>query len=493
VTRPKIARKSASGFSSTFWVTAQTSFTQLFGLALFAVQAPLLGPRAFGLISIVMVFTGFCETVLIEAATDALISITAIEDLHFATMTTINVGFAAVLSAAILLLSAPIASLFKDAELTAVLRCMAVLPLLSALASAPNAYTKRALEFRPLAVRAIVGIATGGAVGLTLALLGWGVWALVWQAIVQRLTSVATLWWAVPLELRFGISRRHANDLRVFLGPLCLSRTMKWGSGQIPRFLLGLYLGASELGLFSLASRLNDILTQVTVVSKYAVMRLEFRQFLNNPSGLEASLQRSLRQMSFMYFPLFVGAAAVMPALFHAWLDARWVGGIVPAQLLMLMGLPGVSLFAIGGLLMALNFQRSEAMLSVADTLATVVLVAVSAPHGLLLAATAYACRPLATLPLGTHYARADCGIAARSMLSPQLPALVAALAMGALVWTLGDYLQGKSSAPIVLLVQIVAGVVSYALITLMLAPMAAAQAAKPFWERLRRLAGKRA
>ena len=147
--------KSASRFSSTFWVTTQTSFTQLFGLALFAVQAPLLGPRAFGLISIVMVFTGFCETVLTEAATDALISLPVIEELHFATMTTINLSFAAVISASILAFAVPIAHLFKDAELTAVLRWMAVLPLISALASAPNASTKRALQFRPLAVRAI--------------------------------------------------------------------------------------------------------------------------------------------------------------------------------------------------------------------------------------------------------------------------------------------------------------------------------------------------
>ena len=483
--------KSASRFSSTFWVTTQTSFTQLFGLALFAVQAPLLGPRAFGLISIVMVFTGFCETVLTEAATDALISLPVIEELHFATMTTVNLSFAAVISASILAFAVPIAHLFKDAELTAVLRWMAVLPLISALASAPNASTKRALQFRPLAVRAITGISAGGAVGLTLALLGSGVWALVWQAIVQRAVSVVTLWWAVPLKPRIAISSRHLNDLKVYFGPLCLSRTMKWGSSQVPRFLLGLYLGAADLGLFSLASRLNDILTQVTVVPKYAVMRVEYRQFLANPIGLEESLQNVLRQMSLMYFPLFVGAAAVMPALFHVWLDSRWFGGIVPAQLMLLMGLPAVSLFAIGALLMALNFQRTEALLAVADSVATVALVAVAAPYGLLIATGAYAFRPFGTLPLAAHLARANCGIAARTVLSPQMPALVAASAMGALVWTLGEYLQSRTSGSMVLLLQILSGILSYALFNLMLSPKAASAPAKALLARLRGLTRK--
>jgi len=44
----------------TAWVTIQTVYTQGFGALVFAIQAPLLTPRAFGLIAIVMVFITFC-------------------------------------------------------------------------------------------------------------------------------------------------------------------------------------------------------------------------------------------------------------------------------------------------------------------------------------------------------------------------------------------------------------------------------------------------
>src|SRR5882757_1784927 len=79
--------------SPTFLVTAQNLFKQLFAIALFAIQAPLLGPKAFGLIALVMVFIGFCEYVLEIAATDALISVKDIDERNYATMTTVNVAF----------------------------------------------------------------------------------------------------------------------------------------------------------------------------------------------------------------------------------------------------------------------------------------------------------------------------------------------------------------------------------------------------------------
>ena len=61
--------------SPTAWVTTQALLTQLIGLLLFAIQAPLLGPKAFGLVAIVMAFIGICEMLMSDASAECLISI----------------------------------------------------------------------------------------------------------------------------------------------------------------------------------------------------------------------------------------------------------------------------------------------------------------------------------------------------------------------------------------------------------------------------------
>ena len=68
----------------TILVTFQVVFVQVFTVLVFVIQAPFFGPRAFGLMALVMVVIGFCKSVVVGVATETLISIREIEELHFA-------------------------------------------------------------------------------------------------------------------------------------------------------------------------------------------------------------------------------------------------------------------------------------------------------------------------------------------------------------------------------------------------------------------------
>src|SRR5258705_12604411 len=154
----------------------------------------MLGPRAFGLIALVMVFIGFCEYVLEIAGTDALISVKNIEQRHYSTMTTVNVACGITLGALIFAFAPRIAAVFHEPELAPLLRFMAALPIFTVLASAPNAACRRDLQFEPLVSRVLVSTTIAGLVDLILTFIHYGVWALVWQPTIQRVVNVAILW-----------------------------------------------------------------------------------------------------------------------------------------------------------------------------------------------------------------------------------------------------------------------------------------------------------
>jgi O-antigen/teichoic acid export membrane protein len=456
-------------------VTTKSFFAQVFGLLLFAVQAPILGPRAFGLVSIVMVFVGFCETVLCEAAAESLISIRRIDNGHFNAMNTAN-ALIAVICGAIVFFGAPsYAQLFHDDQLVPILRWMSVLPLLSALAAVPTAATKRDMQFQPLALRSILSVFVGGIVGLILTVTGAGVWALVWQAIVTRAVAAIVLWWVVPVPFRLGMSAQRLGDLVTFALPTLLSRTMTWVTGQIPRLLLGLYWGPSELGLFSLAARLTDIILEITVVPRYAVARVELRKFADDPVGLRRATGDLLRNMSVYCFPICMGGIAATPTLFHAWLDARWYGGIVPAQLMLLMCVAFTTHYCIGAALLALNQQRAEALTSVVQTIFTVVVVVASAPFGLIPATAAYAGRPIVLLPLPVLLLRWKGAVPVRAVLQAQMPVLLIASVMGATVWILRLVLEPLLNSVVLLGVLGIFGTVVYAGLVFKFLPESAA------------------
>lgn len=456
-------------------MTAQTVLTQVIGLALFAVQAPLLGPTAFGLFSFVMVFVGFCELVLSGGATEALLSIGAIESRHFEVVTTVSVLFSLVLGAGIFAGARPLAEFCGQPALMPLFRWMAILPLIASFTSSPNAATKREMQFRPLAIRAIVGFLAGGVVGVILTIRGDGAWALVWQAIVQRFVSAVVLWLGVPIKLRFAWSARHFRELWKFAAPVIVASMMGWASGQIPRLILGLFLGPTDLGLFGMAARLNDILVQATILPTATVDRVSLRQFATNPDGRDGAIRRVMFKLSALCFPLAIGGAAALPALFHVWLDPRWFGGIVPSQLMLLTCVPLVTVYAASAVLLAFNRQAADALISTTQTLAIVAVVFVSAPFGLLIAVAAIALRPAVMLPLQLTVLSRKCAVHARTLVSPQMPALVAAALMGIAVGLLRSYLETHYGSVPALLIAVAAGAAIYVGLMLVLLPRLAA------------------
>ena len=467
--------KKLPALSATSWLTTKTVFSQVFAILLFAIQAPVLGPRAFGLISIVLVFAGFCELVLGEATAEALISIREIDDAHFDTMNTVICALSMVFGLLVFFGAHVAARLFGDPEFVPLLHWMAILPVVSAMGSVPQAATKRAMEFQPLALRSILSLVVGGVVGLVLTLSHYGAWALAWQALVTRLVSTVVLWMAIPLKFRFGFSRSRLSDLAKFALPTLLSRLMSWATAQFPRLVFGLYWGPTELGLFGLASRLCDILVEVGLMPRYVVARLELRRFASDPAGLSNALCEALTNTTVILFPLCAGGAAVAPTLFHAWLDARWLGGVVPAEMLILMCAPFVTHFLAGAALLAMNLQAAEAMISIAQTLLTLAVVFIFGPFGITVATAAFAARPLVLMPLPIYLLKKKCAIPSSALLRAQRPAFVAACAMGAVVVGLRLGLESMVSSVVLLPILIAVGAAIYAsMIAAMLPQMAA-------------------
>lgn len=462
----------------TVWVTAERAFSELFFLALFAIQAPILGPAAFGLVAAVMVFVAFWEGVPGHAMTEALLSIREIDNRHFSSVTAAAALLCLLFGVALFAFAQPLAAAFGNAELAGVMRVMAVLPFIQAFSIAPLAAAQREMRFQSTTLRTIASLFVGGFVGLVLALTGGGVWALVWQAIAQRFVAVFVLWLAVPLPFGLAFSRRHFREVGGFALPIMLSRLMGWASGQLPRLILGLYLGPVDLGLFSLASRLNAIVNQVAIGPKATVARVDLRRFAGAPDVLAPAVRQMFVHLSLLSFPACVGGAAVVPTLFHAWLDPRWYGAVLPSQLLLLSCAPYVTFYGSTALLYALNLQNWEAGVATALSIGSVLAVVVGAPFGLVPTSAMIAVLALAAVPVPLVVIHRTCGLSLRIILLPQAPAAIAACVMGALVAVLGRSLAAHPAA-IVLALQIGFGALCYAAVLAALMPKHTARFAR--------------
>src|ERR1700722_15271741 len=92
--------------SPVVWLTSERVTQQALSLILFAVLAPILGPRPYGIFALVMVFVGFCEAILLEGAIEALVTVDDLHHLH-TTVANLTNSLVALVFGVAMLVSAP--------------------------------------------------------------------------------------------------------------------------------------------------------------------------------------------------------------------------------------------------------------------------------------------------------------------------------------------------------------------------------------------------
>ena len=416
------------------WVTVGRVAQQVLWLALFAVLAPILGPRPYGMFSIVMVFVGFCELVLIEGATEALITVDELDHLHTTTANLVNGGIALGFSVAISVLAPAIGALFGDQEITRLMWVLAPLPVLAALSATPIAVLRRSMHYKQLTIRSVVALAIGGLLGIALALAGAGVWALALQALAQRVAEVTIAWMLVPVRPGLTWSGPHFREMKPVGMNVFAAQMMIFTSGQLPRVIIGYVLGPSEVGLFALANRFLDIILFTTVLPQAIVGRIELRDSRFGSPGFEQTFTAITQKASVLSFPLFLGAAALVPDLFRVWLGERWLEGIVPTQLILLSGVPFVFFYCIDAALLAANLSSVFKKMATVQTLTIVATVLCAAPFGLDLTCLCLAIRSWLLLPFFLWLVCRSCRLPVYDFLGLPIRSLLGAVVMAALL-----------------------------------------------------------
>jgi O-antigen/teichoic acid export membrane protein len=416
--------------SPVVWLTSERVTQQALSLILFAVLAPILGPRPYGLFALVMVFVGFCEAILLDGAVEALVTVDDLHHLHTTAANLTNGLMALVFGLAMFALAPAIAAALHDAEIRNVMWALAPMPVLSTLSAAPIAVLRRSLKFKQLAIRSILGLTIGGVFGILLAVAGAGVWALVLQVLAQRIAELVIGWIAVPVRFGLTWSAPHFRELRPVALNVFGARIMGMVNAQLPRLVLGFALGPADLGLFALGSRFHDIIVSTMVVPRTAVGRIELRAEKIGSAEFQRDFAKMVRNASVLSFPFFLGTAALAPSLFHLWLNQQWQAGIVPAQLIVLGGVPMVLFYSFDAALLAGNLSSIVRRIASLQFVTVAATVLCAAPFGLTATCLALAVRAWLLLPFIYIIFRRATDIQGRSALLPSVHALIGAVIM---------------------------------------------------------------
>jgi O-antigen/teichoic acid export membrane protein len=422
-----LQRRAARGLT---WTMVHTWGGQALSLVVFVILARLLAPPDFGLVALAAVFVALAQLVVDQGLGDALIQRREITQRQIDTAFWVAIATGFLLMVAAFLLAAPIAGALQEPDLAPILQVLSVTFVLSALASIPIALLTRELAFRPLAIRAVVSIVGGGVVGIAMAVLGFGAWALVWQQVAAAVLSVITLWSVTPWRPRLAVSRSDFAELFAFGARVVGSDILGFVSRNADNFLIGAFLGTSPLGIYAIGYRILDVSQRLLINVARKITFPVFSRLQHDPARLARAYLRVTRASAVLIVPGYVGLALVAPELTVLVFGRTWAESGPVAAILFLSG-PVLAVQAFSGsLLYAAGHPEVVLRFRVITTVANVIGFVVALPFGILAVAGAFTIRCYLFLPLLMAWTRTHAGVGIRAYLAEVRSTVLASLAM---------------------------------------------------------------
>lgn len=377
-------------FTGLIWSVIQNSGTQIFSLIIFLVLARLLTPETFGLIALANVFLAFMRIFLDQGFAKALIQRETLEPEHLDAAFWSQVGSGILLTAITFSTAGLVAGVFNQPKLIPVLQYLSLIFVINSLSRVHDALLCREFVFKVIALRSLLGTTISGAVGITMALAGYGVWSLIALNVSSELVSLIVIWGTVDWRPRLRFSVKHFQDLYSFGMYLLAFKFIKFFDKRSDNLLIGYFLGEVALGYYAIAYRILEVMTQLLVKTVDKVALPTFSRLQTEPERFRSLFYKTTQFTSLIAFPTYLGVVIFAPELIVTLFGKQWIPATIPMQILALEGiLLAVSLFH-KSVFMSMGKPSWTVKVSLLNATANLIACLIAVRWGIVAVASAY-------------------------------------------------------------------------------------------------------
>jgi lipopolysaccharide exporter len=322
-----------------FWAYASYVGSRLLSLVSIAILARLLTPRDFGLVALALTFIAFLDLIQGLGVSEALV-IGKAQDLYDRAETAfaINLGAGFFLAAVTAALAPAAGAFFHQPRLTAIMPVLGANFVLIGLGTTHAGLALKSIDFRSRTLAELAGALVRSAISIVLALLGAGVWSLVLGYLVGTVAWDAALWRFVSWRPRLQPKASHLRDLTRFGGSLTGVAVVSAFMAEFDNIVIGRVLGPTQLGFYSVATRLPMLLILNLAVVAGRVLFPAFAS-LRQGGEMERAVLTSIRYTAIVTLPLAVFTVVFAKPLIVALFGDRWRPAIGAMQVLTLWAL----------------------------------------------------------------------------------------------------------------------------------------------------------
>jgi len=322
---PSLKSKVAKG---AIWTLLEKLSTQIVQFVVSMILARLLTPDDYGTVALTTIFFAVTNVLVDGGFGNALIQKKDADDLDFNSVFYLNVALS-VLAYVVMFFAAPwIARFYETPELTSIIRVSAICFLFNAVNAIQNAELTKKMLFHLSFRISLITCFTSAACGITLAFLGYGVWALVWSSLITGVVGVIARWFIIAWRPRLMFSFARLRPLFAYGWKMAISALLDQIFVNLNSLLIGKFYLKSDIAFVNRGRSLPSLaMSQVDeTLGRVSFPALVLLQ--DDKVRLREAMRRMMRCSTFLVFPLMVGLACCSWSCIRFLYGEKWTPAV---------------------------------------------------------------------------------------------------------------------------------------------------------------------
>ncbi len=422
-------------FFATLWSAADVLLRQGLQLLVTIILARLLSPEEFGTIALLSLFIGLSTVIVDSGFSSALIQKQDATHTEESTVFWFNVAAGSLLTL-VLWLSAPyIAAFYAKPGLTNIIYVISLVIAINSFGAIHVALLTKRLDFVTQLKIGTFATVISGIAAVILAWQGFGIWALVAQALISSLLNNLLLWtfnsWRPELSFRFS----SARQLFGFGGYMVAATLLDTMYSKGYSLLIGKYYGTKELGFYSQAENTRQFPSSILSSIFLRVAFPMLSAISADKNKLQRGVQISIRSMMLVNIPMMLGLAVLADTFIAAVFGDRWLPAAPVLQILCLAGVLWPYHAINVSVLLAQGHSRLVFNLQLVKSILGIVLLVAGLQYGVTGIAWSQLALGCVGFLLNTHYTKLYLDYGALKQLRDNFPTILVSVPMIAVVY----------------------------------------------------------
>ena len=397
--------------------------------------ARILSPADYGIVAMIAIFMGISHVLVEGGFGSALIKKLDRTETDFATVFYYNIAVSLLFYGLLFAIAPMIARFYEMPILVNITRVVGLGIVIGAFGAIHKTKLNIAIDFKTQTKVSMIALFVSGALGITMAYTGFGVWALVFQGLTSVLISTVLLWLFLRWRPLPVFSASSFRELFGFGSKIMLAGLLNTIYDNIYAMVIGKKFSASDLGFYARADSFAKLpsLNISMVIQKVTFPVLS--EIQDDIPRLTSSYRQLLKMTAFIVFPVMVFLAALGKPLIEFLLTEKWLPA-VPLMQILSFGLMFFPIHAINlNLLQVIGRSDLFLRLEIIKKAMITTVLFITTGFGIIYICLGIVLSSLIALIINTHYTGKFINVGLVRQLMDIIPMLVISIVSGAVAF----------------------------------------------------------